>query len=130
MRLIILGFLLFPTIIRANPIYLSDFYIEVEKYINGTSGNLPQGEQTHYLPTLGFNLSVLKYGYLNTEIQSETTRKQFRYVAMENEAGFKPHESIEIYYRHYSGHFLDAPNEPHYQYDNVVGFRFHIGGQK
>ena len=125
--LIFNSFLFFSEIAQPKDIKLTDFYFELEKALNTSSPNLPKGSNTEYLPTIGFNIEILKYGYINTKVSSETDQDQFRFVAMDNEVGiiFK---HVDVYFRHFSGHWLEK-TQPRYPYENTIGFRFYLYGK-
>lgn len=112
---------------------VTDFYLEFERAVNTSSPNLPVGYHTKYLPAIGFNVQMGKYFYGNTEISSEIDETQFRYVAMDNEFGFrfegkKGYPTTEVYFNHFSGHVLDDDYGTNYPFQNTIGVRLHLGG--
>lgn len=134
-KIVLLLFLITITFhinVRADIIKVDSLYLEFEK----TAGTNRQ----YYLPNdsvpknnfnLGFDISdKLSILYLNTLISSTTDQSQFRYVAMDNEFGLNTTLNLQIYFRHYSGHILDAsdPSDMRFPEENVFGIRFHLIG--
>ena len=115
---------------RADVIKVNNLYVETEKLVNTNRGYyVPKGSAPKYNFNVGMNfIDGLGIIYLDNEISSTVDQSQFRYVALDNELGINTTIGIQIYYRHYSGHMLDAVNADRFPEENVIGLRFNIIG--
>lgn len=115
-------FLVSPT---ATEIKLEDLYIEAAKSIGTNRTPLMQLEEKRGELNLFTRYS---YGKTYTDIKIISFfGRQFRFVALDVESGYKINKNFDVYIEHYSGHALD------YMYDgfkypnmNSVGFRMRL----
>jgi len=122
---------LLTSISKASSIIeVDNLYFEVEKTVSTNRGyTLPENTTPKNNFNLGLNLSdkwsVL---YLNSEISSTTTKSQFGYVGLDSELGLNTTIGLQLYYRHFSGHLLDATSEDRFPEENVIGVRLNLIG--
>lgn len=129
--LILVVFLLFITgIVKADFVEVDKLYIETEKMTSTNRGYyLPKNSEPKYNFNLGLNMTDgLGILYSDNKISSTTDQSQFRYISLDTEFGLNTTIGLQIYYRHYSGHMLDAYEQgsERFPQENVIGIRFNI----
>lgn len=131
LRMILIGFTVTTVVInyvKADVIKVSNLYVETEKTVNTNRGYYLPPDST---PTNNINLGLdisdrFNMIYLNSKISTTTDESQFRYGALDAELGFNFQAGIQLYYRHYSGHMLDASADTRFPEKNVIGIRFNL----
>jgi len=116
---------------KADLIEVDNLYIEAEKLTGANRGYYIPKDST---PKYGFNLGLkmtdgLGILYSYSEIGSVVDTGQFRYVGLDTELGLNTTIGMQIYFRHYSGHMLDAVDvKGEFPQENVIGLRFNLIG--
>ena len=116
------------TMTKGDIIELNDVYLEAEKTIGINRGYfIPQNSVPKYHFNLGLDLEDgLGILYADNRISSVVDQSQFRYVALDSEVGINTTVGLQLYYRHYSGHMLDATSTDRFPQENTVGLRFSL----
>ena len=103
-------------------------YVELEEAV-GTNNNYflkPREEKSNEVNMFA-RFEVLNTVYFNQKISSIVGSSQFRHLGFDGEIGTVLFKSIDIYYRHFSGHSLDyRQSKRRFPQDNSIGIRFHL----
>jgi hypothetical protein len=132
-NLIVLLFLLATTmnIGKADWIEVDNLYLETEKTFGTNRGyTLPEDSKPKYNFNMGMDMTDgLGILYNSSKISSTVDQSQFRYVGLDTEIGLNTTLGFQIYYRHFSGHVLDAVMTDRFPQENVIGLRFNLLGK-
>ena len=72
-------------------------------------------------------IGLLDLAYYRQKISTIVGTSQFRHIGYDAEVGTTFFDSIDIYYRHFSGHSLDyRQSRRRFPQDNSIGIRFHL----
>lgn len=108
-------------------IKVTGLVIEAEKAIRTNRNFLtPKNEPVAGYLNLRFNITIHKKTYINQNILSTYTTKQFRAIAWNPEVGYNFDSGVDVYYKHYSGHALDSKIGQKFPENNSVGIRFNF----
>lgn len=72
------------------------------------------------------NLSLLKYGFINNTIHSETDKDQFRIIGWQYQMGVHIGPWIDLYAEHFSQHLLDTEGTRPYPVTNALGVKIFL----
>ena len=73
---------------------------------------------------MGYEISLSKYIYSTTRVQSTMSSAQFRKVGLDFELGIKPLKGIQVFLGHTSEHTLDMSGYREFPQRNAIGIRF------
>ena len=130
--LIGLIFIFSSTNIFSKSLGLDKVYFETEKHVfSNRDYYLPNYEQPRYGLNLGIEFEFNEHFYNDIKVLSRTGERQFRFVGLETETGIHLGKYVDIYFRHFSGHALDADyldNRPYTRFPeaNVFGIRLTV----
>lgn len=88
--------------------------------------NAPLSKHLDKELNLNVNMDVLTYGYWNNTVHSQTDQYQFRKVGWEFEFGAHVGSKLDVYYSHWSQHWLDYYSTEAFPRQDGVGIRLYL----
>ena len=122
---------LLPNANCVEPHTVRNVYIEAEKFTGGHSFFLPENSRLKGGLNLGLDIDMIdEVLFFDNKIVSLHDQSQFRMIGWHFSIGARLTRSFDLYYRHFSGHALDARYEKPFPFEDSVGIRWNLIGGK
>ncbi len=108
---------------------LRETSVKYQQYFQGGVDPMITGEVGGQLDkelNLNVNTDVLKYGFWNNTVHSQTDQFQFRKIGWELQLGVRCGKYLDVYYEHYSQHFLDYAGKGAFPRNDGVGIKLYL----
>lgn len=113
-----------------SPFRLTEVSVKYQQLLPGAVDPMitygPVSQRLDKELNLVVNSEVLKYGYWDNTVHSETDQSQFRKIGWELQLGVHATRFLDVFYEHYSQHLLDYSSKEAFPRQDGVGIKLYL----
>jgi hypothetical protein len=108
---------------------LRSLNIKYNNYFDGSRHPIVTSQPKEAL-SINLDTDFLEYFFFNNKVHAVTDNGQYRLVGWNSLIGFRPFESLDVFYEHHSQHLLDTQGERKFPSEDSWGITIHIFREK